>query len=86
MEVFSVKHQDQAPDLLKLYDVHPTIRLWMLEDNREHHYQAVSLARKEPQANPASLLAWHYLQPTADHPLQSRQHGDHHHAKVTEMD
>ena len=42
VEVLSVQHQDQAEDLLKLCDIHPTIRLWMLEDDRERHHQAVS--------------------------------------------
>ena len=54
--------------------------------DRERHHQTVSLPHKEPQENPANLLAWHHLQPTATRPLQSRQHGDHHHAKAMEMD
>ena len=45
-------------------------RLWMLEDDRERHHQAVSLPQKEPQENPANLLAWHHLLSTATHPLQ----------------
>ena len=58
----------------------------MLEDDRERHHQAVSLPYKKPQDNPAKPLAWHNLWPTATGPLQSRQHGDHHHVKAIEMD
>ena len=54
--------------------------------DRERHHQTVSLPHKEPKENPANLLAWHHLQPTATRPLQSRQHGDHHHAMAMEMD
>ena len=86
MEVLSVQHQDQAEDLPKLCDVHPTIWLWMLEDDRERHHQAVSLPHKEPQENPTNLLVWHHLQSTATCKLQSRQHEDHHHAKAMKMD
>ena len=86
VEVLSVQHQDQAEDLPKLCDVYSTIRLWMLEDDRERHHQAVSLPHKKPQENPANLLAWHYLQPTATRLVQLRQHGEHHHGKAMEMD
>ena len=61
VEFLSVQHQDQAEDLPKLCDVHAMISLWMLEEDREQNHQAVSLPHKEPQENPASLLAWHHL-------------------------
>ena len=49
-------------------------------------HQDVSLPHKEPRGNPANVLAWHPLPPTASRPLQSRKRGDHHHAKAMEMD
>ena len=37
VEVLSGQQQDQAQDLSKLCDVHPTLWLWMLEDDREEY-------------------------------------------------
>ena len=37
VEVLSGQQQNQAQDLSKLCDVHPTLWLWMLEDDREEY-------------------------------------------------
>ena len=46
VEVLSIQHQDQAEDLPRLCYVLPTIRLWMLEDDRERNHQAFSLPHR----------------------------------------
>lgn len=79
MKVLPGQHQDEAEDLPELCSVHLSIWLWILEDAREWHYQAVSTSH-------TNVLAWHHLQPTATRLLQSRQHGDHRYEKGMEMD